>query len=366
MQTKTKTKKKTTKKTTTNGSASKTNVAPKLLKANGSNGFSAITRAYEGIALMSFTESNAQGDLNADGGPSIDAATGHERIRPTKWNRAIRDFFTFEGKRILLARGRQAIRDDHETMTIDDMVQIARDEIGMGVSKEYILSRFGKVAAQKHKGGSSLTAEEAHRLWTALIESYYDLKFFGGLLNVGSDKLANVCGAVKIHVARSVCPVMIIDDSVTRGMITNEGERKKRSRTIGSKTTVPFALFPVPFAVVPCHAKETGFSNEDLYEFIRAFLYILPNEQSSYRRGVLHGFWLFQSPNHLMKRPVGRDWLNTVVKIESKLDDPMTVRSIDDFDVTVDTSALPDGVRMFDLNEITKLVDDRPKFLEAL
>jgi CRISPR-associated protein Csd2 len=338
--------------------------APTLLEQN-RNG--ALNRAYEGLFLVSFSESIPQGELNADGAPSIDVATGQCRVRPTKWNRNIRDFFHEEGHTLLHNRDQQAVRaEDHKTMTIDDMVQLVREASGMGLSKEYIKQRFGAKAAAAVKNGDPLNSDQGYELWGAIVAHFYDLKFFGGLLNVGSDKLENVRGAVKIQSARSISRVMTVDDACTRGMITNEKEREKRNRTIGVKTLVPFALFAVPFAVIPRCAQETGFNIKDLYQFVRALVYCLPNEQSSYRRGVLHGLWIFQSPNHLIKRPIGRDWLGGVVNIKHNGDDPLTARSIDNYDIAVDESKIPAGVKMFDLEDIYPIVDDCDEFCKVM
>lgn len=323
-----------------------------------------ITRALEGFVLVYFIESNHQGDVNAGGSPRVDPATLHGRFGKTADNRKHRDFWLEMGENVFMRRDRHAVRDDGDTLTIDDMVQAVREESGLGLSDGYVESRFGKAAAKKNKG-ANLTPTQAEDLRQRLCEAYIDVRAFGALLNVGSDKLRNIPGAVKFNVARSVAPLMLIEDVTTREMVTTEKEKSTRNRTMGNHQTSPFALFPIPFSVVPRYAKENGFSVDDLYKVLQATVYCWPNDQSSLRRGVVCGMWLFQSESHLIRRPLGADWLGSVVKIRCKLEDPMMARSMDDFEIAVDPSAVPKTVRMFELPEIVDLLDDQEEFRKA-
>lgn len=323
-----------------------------------------ITQAIECVALIAFVESNHQGDVNANGDPSVDPATLHGRFRKTGMNRKIRDYWLEKGLDVLIRRDRHIVRDDGDTLTIDDMVQRVREKHGMGLSSSYIKARFGDKAAKKN-GKSDLTAEKAEQLRRYICETYLDVRAFGALANVGSDKLRNIAGAVKINVSRSAAPLMLIEDVTTREMVTTEREKSKRGRTMGRHMVSPFSLFPVTFSVVPRFARENGFNVDDLHELLEAFIYCWPNDQSSLRRGVLRGMWLFRSGSHLIRRPLGADWLGTVVKIGCKLDDPMVARDMEDFEISVDESAVPKSVRMFDLAEVVDLLDDVDEFRKA-
>lgn len=351
-------KKKATKKKTSK--ASKT--PARALRGRRTTKSDVIQVAYEGIFLVSYIESNPQGDLNAGGAPRIDPVTGHARLSSTAITRKIRDLMSAEGGNILYLRNEFMTREDGRELTIDDQIQAVREAEGHGVAAKYVKAIGGKAA----DAGADLDPSESRSVRDAVIETYEDLPHFGALLSVGSDKLDNVRGAVRVQTARSVSPVMPIQDAVTRGMITSEKERSTRSKALGNRTTIPFALFPIPFSIIAVYAQAVHFTDEHLRKFLRGLMYCIPNDQSPTRRGVVHDLWLFQSPNHLIRRPIGSDWLGGVVKIAEKGDDPIAIRSIEDYEITVDTSAIPSGVRMLTLRDLEPVIEDHEAFLKVI
>jgi CRISPR-associated protein Csd2 len=89
---------------------------------------------------------------------------------------------------------------------------------------------------------------------------------FGAVMSTAVN-CGQVRGPVQMTFARSVDPIALLDQSLTRMAVTTEREAEDQeggNRTMGRKTIVPYGLYVGYGFVSPQLASDTGFSEEDL------------------------------------------------------------------------------------------------------
>ena len=128
--------------------------------------------------------------------------------------------------------------------------------------------------------------------------------------------------------------------------VATEKEAEKQSgdnRTMGRKATVPYGLYVCHGFVSANLAKQTGFSEEDLDLFWDALKNMFDVDHSA-ARGLMSAQKLivFKHDSVLGNAPANQ--LFELVKIEKTTND--SPRSFKDYSVTVDESALPNGVHV--------------------
>ena len=132
--------------------------------------------------------------------------------------------------------------------------------------------------------------------------------------------------------------------------VATEDEAKKQNgdnRTMGRKATVPYGLYVCHGFISPNLAKQTGFSEEDLELFWDALKNMFDIDHSA-ARGLMSAQKLivFKHDSALGNAPANK--LFDLVKIN--LTQTRTVpRSFADYQVTVDTNNLPNGVNIEEL-----------------
>lgn len=145
------------------------------------------------------------------------------------------------------------------------------------------------------EGGFDSLAEFACNNWI-------DIRAFGQVFAIpkkanGSALSGGVRGCVTINPAESVCPVIVIDDKITKSLNTVDEEKgKKGSDTMGDSFRLEHAVFVVSGSINARLAEKNGFTEQDADLIKEAIWNLFENDVSSARpagsMAVRHLYWV--------------------------------------------------------------------------
>ena len=234
------------------------------------------------VLVFSVENANPNGDPGYDNRPRMDAYTGHGFITDVCLKRKIRNRIEaikeLQNGYDIWVRSGTYLRE-----TIGDSLEKARKE------EEYKKLKTDKEKAQYEK--------------RRLCEQFFDIRAFGGVLTSDSEseteegqaattqkvksKVSQVRGPVSIQYAKSVTPIVVEDDEITRVCPTKPDPKKPDKQTeMGRKKRVPFAVYVTKGSVSARLAegdKGTGFSAEDLDLLKAAMETLFLNDESTAR-----------------------------------------------------------------------------------
>lgn len=158
-----------------------------------------------------------------------------------------------------------------------------------------------------------------------------------------------VRGPIQLTFARSADPIVSMEHSITRVAVTTDKEAEKQggdNRTMGRKATVPYGLYVCHGFISPNLAKQTGFSVEDLQLFWEALKNMFDCDRSA-SRGLMSAQKLivFTHESELGNAPANK--LFELVQVRKKAEG--APRSFSDYQISVDTSRLPEHVQVSEL-----------------
>jgi CRISPR-associated protein Csd2 len=223
------------------------------------------------ILVFSVDNANPNGDPGYDNRPRMDAYTGHGFVTDVCLKRKIRN-------RV-------------------EMIKKLADGYDIWVrSGTYLRDTVDKYGGDKDK----------------LCKQFFDIRAFGGVLTSDSEsegeedqvettekktkkgksersksKVSQIRGPVSIQYAKSVTPIVVEDDEITRVCPTKFDPKKPDKQTeMGRKKRVPFAVYVAKGSVSARLAegdKGTGFSDEDLKLLKEATKTLFLNDESTAR-----------------------------------------------------------------------------------
>ena len=275
------------------------------------------------VYIFDVKDGNPNGDPDAGNLPRVDAETGMGLVTDVCLKRKVRNY-----------------------------VQVSKDlteGFDIFIKEKAILNNAIEKA---HESESVKNANDKYKTEAArkyMCKNFYDVRTFGAVMSTGKNA-GQVRGAVQLTFARSVSPITTSEHSITRMAVATEDEAKKQNgdnRTMGRKATVPYGLYVCHGFISPNLAKQTGFSEEDLELFWDALKNMFDIDHSA-ARGLMSAQKLivFKHDSALGNAPANK--LFDLVKIN--LTQTRTVpRSFADYQVTVDTNNLPNGVNIEEL-----------------
>jgi CRISPR-associated protein Csd2 len=279
-----------------------------------------MNHRYDFLFLFDAQDANPNGDPDAGNLPRVDVESGQGLVTDVCLKRKIRNFVAMtgggqDGKRIYFTEG--AVHN---------------------LQHKEAYEKIGETAAKTVK------PEIKDKATAWMCQNYYDIRTFGAVMSTEVN-CGQVRGPVQISFARSIDPIVASEHAITRTSVTNEKDIEKE-RTMGRKFTVPYGLYRAHGFVNPFLAVQTGFSDDDLELLFIALENAFQFDQSAARpagsmnpRALLvfkHDSALGSAPSH-------------------KLFDAVTVtrkpgvevaRSFADYDLTIDETAIPDGVTL--------------------
>lgn len=281
-----------------------------------------ITNRYEFVLLYDVENGNPNGDPDAGNMPRIDPETGYGIVTDVCLKRKIRNYVEMvkgdaAGYRIYIKEG-TPLNANHK-------------EAYLAVGLE---------------PGKKASPDGVNRARAWMCQNFYDIRTFGAVLTVG-DNCGQVRGPVQINFSRSIDPIVQQEITITRLTVTREEEADKE-RTIGRKHIIPYALYRVEGYISAKLAndptKGTGFNEDDLELFWEALINMFEHDRSAARgKMATRKLFVFRHSSDLGNAPAHQLFDRIKVTRKPNSNPP---RSISDYEVTVDTENMPQGVEL--------------------
>lgn len=272
------------------------------------------------ILLFDAKDANPNGDPDGGNLPRVDAETGHGLVTDVCLKRKIRNY-------VMLTR--------HNAPPYEIYVR----------ENAILNNQHQRSYTALETSGKKATPEEA-RAW--MCSNFFDIRTFGAVMTTGVN-CGQVRGPVQLSFSRSFDEVTPAEIAVTRCAVTKEADSTKE-RTIGRKFTVPYALYMAKGTVNPFLAEQTGFSDADLDVLIEALTHMFDFDASSARPAgsmAVRKLILFRHNSQLGNAPAHK--LYEVLQVSKKpgVEFP---RSISDYEITLDSAAVPQGVTVQEID----------------
>lgn len=276
---------------------------------------------HDFVFLFDAKDANPNGDPDAGNLPRLDPETGHGLVTDVCLKRKIRNF-------VAMVRKNEA---PHRIYFTDGSV--------LNRTHEEAYESIGK---KPTKNKLPRDAEKATAVTEFMCHNFFDIRTFGAVMSMEVN-CGQVRGPVQMSFARSVDPIVTLEHAITRSSVTNERDLEKE-RTMGRKFTVPYGLYRAHGFINPFLADQTGFGDGDLSLLWDALAGAFQFDQSAARpagsmatRRLIvfeHDSKLGSAPSHQLLEAV------TV----TRRDGVEVARSFEDYEVSIDDTAIPGGV----------------------
>jgi CRISPR-associated protein Csd2 len=282
-----------------------------------------VEHRYDFILLFDVVNGNPNGDPDAGNAPRIDPETGHGLVSDVCLKRKIRNF-------VCLAKNGQPGYDIYveEKAVLNQQHQRAYEALGLKPD-----------AKGREKAGQVSEA----RAW--MCQTFFDIRMFGAVMSTEIN-CGQVRGPVQFAFARSVDPIVALEQSITRMAVTNERDLEKE-RTMGRKEIVPYALYVAHGFISPFLAGDTGFSQDDLQLLWQALAMMFEHDRSAARGEMAsRKLVVFEHESKLGNAPAHAlfERLNIVRK-----DSTRPARAYSDYEVVLDKGNLPAGIAIHEM-----------------
>lgn len=286
-----------------------------------------IKNRYDFTILFDVENGNPNGDPDAGNMPRIDPETGHGIVTDVCLKRKIRNYIETVcedkmGYRIYVKEGVPLNRSDKEAF------------VAVGVEE-------GNVK-EKKKADPDLDS----KIRDFMCANFFDIRAFGAVLTTFVKAALNcgqVRGPIQLGFARSIDPVVTQEVTITRTAITTESDAEKKTTEMGRKYIIPYALYRVDgYISANLARKVTGFSEADLQLFWQAVINMFEHDHSAARGNMaVRELIVFKHDSELGNAPSYK--LFERISVQRKAD-VIAARNYKDYEVTVDTNELPEGV----------------------
>ena len=272
------------------------------------------------VYIFDVQDGNPNGDPDAGNLPRVDAETGMGIVTDVCIKRKVRNY-------VQVAKG---LANGYDIFVKEKAV--LNNEIDKAHDDAKVKAAQNKIAAARQY----------------MCEHYYDIRTFGAVMSTGKNA-GQVRGPIQLTFARSVNPVATSEHSITRIAVATpkEGESQNgENHTMGRKATIPYGLYVCHGFISANLAQQTGFTEDDLALFFDALKNMFDLDRSA-ARGLMSAQKLivFRHASELGNAPANK--LFDLVKVEKTTND--VPRSFKDYAVSINTSALPNGVTVEEL-----------------
>ena len=276
-----------------------------------------ITTRYDFVYLFDCKDGNPNGDPDAANSPRIDPQDMHGLVSDVCLKRKIRNFALLKGQSIFVQQG----------SVLNESIQQAHTDLGHDVDGKKKTATRPQVALAR----------------TEMCKKFYDVRTFGAVMSTGANA-GQVRGPVQISFSRSIDPILPLDLSITRMAATEAKEADAPNQTMGRKNLIPYGLYRCHGFISANLALETGFTTADLDLFWEALAMMFDHDRSA-SRGTMapQALLVFEHATSLGNAPAHK--LFERVKIAAKPGVTAT-RSFADYDLVVDDSKLPTGIKL--------------------
>lgn len=272
------------------------------------------------VYIFDVQDGNPNGDPDAGNLPRVDAETGMGIVTDVCIKRKVRNY-------VQVAKG---LANGYDIFVKEKAV--LNNEIDKAHDDAKVKAAQNKIAAARQY----------------MCEHYYDIRTFGAVMSTGKNA-GQVRGPIQLTFAHSVNPVATSEHSITRIAVATPKEAESQNgenHTMGRKATIPYGLYVCHGFISANLAQQTGFTEDDLALFFDALKNMFDLDRSA-ARGLMSAQKLivFRHASELGNAPANK--LFDLVKVEKTTND--VPRSFKDYAVSINTSALPNGVTVEEL-----------------
>ena len=272
------------------------------------------------VYIFDVQDGNPNGDPDAGNLPRVDAETGMGIVTDVCIKRKVRNY-------VQVAKG---LANGYDIFVKEKAV--LNNEIDKAHDDAKVKAAQNKIAAARQY----------------MCEHYYDIRTFGAVMSTGKNA-GQVRGPIQLTFARSVNPVATSEHSITRIAVATPKEAESQNgenHTMGRKATIPYGLYVCHGFISANLAQQTGFTEDDLALFFDALKNMFDLDRSA-ARGLMSAQKLivFRHASELGNAPANK--LFDLEKVEKTTND--VPRSFKDYAVSINTSALPNGVTVEEL-----------------
>lgn len=185
--------------------------------------------------------------------------------------------------------------------------------------------------------------EDQRKVTKFMCDNFYDIRTFGAVMTTGRN-CGQVRGPVQLCFGESVDPIAPLEMSITR-MASADAKDDKENKTMGRKQYIPYGLYRIEGFVSAALAQRTGFSKDDLDLLFEAFMNMFENDRSA-SHGLMTSRKLivFRHGSELGCAPARQ--LFDAVHVKRLIASDAFAREFSDYEIDVDTSAVPEGVQV--------------------
>lgn len=285
----------------------------------------AIENRYEFVMLFDVENGNPNGDPDAGNMPRIDPETSYGIVTDVCIKRKIRDYVALVKENVpgyqIYVREGAVLNEQHEL-----------------AYKNYDLKPDDKKLPKDEA--------DAKKVTDFMCQNFYDIRAFGAVMTTKVN-CGQVRGPVQINFARSIDPIVTQEVTITRVAVTSSEDSERKEHEMGRKHIVPYALYRAEgYVSANLAQKVTGFSDDDLNLLWDALINLFEHDHSAARGKMAtrklfvfkHDTALGSAPSHLLFDRIS----------VSRKNDVRTVRAFSDYEVKVDNSNMPDGVKLIE------------------
>lgn len=298
-----------------------------------------MNHRYDFIYLFDCADANPNGDPDAGNLPRLDTETGQGLVTDVCLKRKIRNYVQLTHQPP--GDDQAGVRRGHDIYVREKA--ILNHQHQRAYDAEGIKSTKGKLPKE---------VEDAKKVKDWMCGNFFDIRAFGAVMTTDVN-CGQVRGPVQIAFSRSIDPVVTSEHAVTRMAVTTEKEAEKQqgdNRTIGRKFTIPYALYRAHGTVNPFLAAQTGFSEDgddsDLETLFQALEHAFDFDASAARPAgsmAARGLLVFKHEKQQGNAPSHTLFDAVTVKRKDGVEVP---RSFSDYEISIDESAIPEGVTL--------------------
>ena len=292
-----------------------------------------IRNRYDFVVLFDVENGNPNGDPDAGNMPRVDPETGCGLVTDVCLKRKIRNYV-------------ETVKENDSHFGI-----YIKDGVPLNTSDKAALESAGHKETDL-KALKKSDPDIDKKLMQYMCGHYFDIRTFGAVMTTfvkASLNCGQVRGPVQLGFAKSVDPIMPQEVTITRVAITTEEDAAKKGTEMGRKFIVPYGLYRVEgFVSANLARKVTGFSNEDLALLWEAILNMFECDHAAARgKMAVRKLIVFKHDSELGNAPAYK--LFDTVKVE-RVDPDRPARAFSDYRVTLDKTAIPDGVSVEEMD----------------
>lgn len=283
-----------------------------------------IKNRYEFVYLFDVENGNPNGDPDAGNMPRLDPETSLGLVTDVCLKRKIRNY-----------------------------VQLTKEEaqgFKIYVKEKAVLSnvRGDAYATEDVKALAKDKGEQVKAASDFMCRNFFDVRTFGAVMALKENNCGQVRGPVQLNFARSLDPIVPQEITITRMAVETQKEADSQggdNRTMGRKHIVPYALYRAEGYISAPLAEKTGFSDEDADILWEALTNMFDHDHSA-ARGKMSARRLivFKHEGRMGNAPAHK--LFDLVGISRAEGSDGPPRSFEDYQVSIDRSAVPAGVSL--------------------